>query len=120
MKELTKEDILNFPETTYGRALGKTIASKVMNELLQYKQLEEELGCSLNIIRQLFGQDWIYFKYLSNVKVMKVNVIKGLKYGSNPGWYFTCVYYGEDCADFIHISLRDYKKTWWLKEDRSE
>ena len=54
MSRLTKEEILKFPQTTYGRALGKTIASKVMNELLQYKDLEEQLGCPLEVFVKAF------------------------------------------------------------------
>ena len=92
-------------------------AQEQEKENAEYKQLEEELGCLLKVIRQLFKQDFIYFKYPANVQVMKVKVIKRLSYGSNPDWYFTCIY---DNLDFIYISLKDYKKTWWLKEDKSE
>lgn len=41
MKELTKEDILSFPQTTAGRAVGKQKANQVVSELLQYKVLQE-------------------------------------------------------------------------------
>ena len=86
-------------------------------KLNKYEKLEAELGCPLEVIAKLFGQKFIYFKYPANVQIMKVKVIKGLSYGSNLGWYFTCIY---DNLNFIYISLRDYKKAWWLKEDRSE
>jgi len=79
-------------------------------------ELQEDLGCPLEVIERLFRQDFVYFKYPANVQIMKVKVCKGLFYGTNPGWYFTGVY---DNVDFIHASLRDYKKTWWLKENRS-
>lgn len=90
---------------------------EALETIKELVDLQDDLGCPLKVIGQLFKQDFIYFKYLSNVQTMKVKVIKGLSYGSNPGWYFTCVY---DNVDFIYISLRDYKKTWWLKEDKSE
>ena len=86
------------------------------NKTLIVDEIEKVLGCPLEVIERLFRQDFVYFKYPANVQIMKVKVIKGLSYGSNPGWYFTGVY---DNVDFIHASLRDYKKTWWLKEDRS-
>ena len=89
----------------------------IYDKLGKLEDLEEEIGCPLDVVEKLFRQDFIYFKYLSNVQTMKVKVIKGLSYGSNPGWYFTCIY---DNVDFIYISLRDYKKTWWLKKDKSE
>ena len=79
--------------------------------------LEDEIGCQLEVVRQLFKQDFIYFKYPANVQIMKVKVCKGLSYGTNLGWYVTCIY---DNIVFEYISLQDYKKTWWLKEDRSE
>lgn len=94
---------------------------EALETIKELVDLQKEIDCPLIVIRQLFKQDFIYFKYLSNVIMVKVKVIKGLKYGSNPGWYFTCVYPNEDSnVDFVHISLRDYKKTWWLKENKSE
>lgn len=48
MSRLTKEDILKFPMTIYGRSIGKQFSAQVVGELLQYKTLEEELGCSLD------------------------------------------------------------------------
>lgn len=99
------------------KGLNPAICEDIMDKLGKLEDLEESIGCPLDVVVKLFRQDFIYFKYLSNVQTMKVKVIKGLSYGSNPGWYFTCIY---DNVDFIYISLRDYKKTWWLKEDRSE
>ena len=48
MSKLTKEDILKFPTAVYGRAIGKQLSAQVVSELLKYKQLEEDLGCSLD------------------------------------------------------------------------
>lgn len=110
MSRLTKEEILNFPKTTYGRALGKTIASKVMNELLQYKDLEEQLGCPLDVIIRAVK----YGIYIKNIDGDMVN-FKCYLYYKNPelGWYFIIVNNG-------YVPLTDYKVKFWLKEDKIE
>ena len=65
MSRLTKEEIFKFPQTTYGRALGKTIASKVMNELLQYKDLEEQIGCPLDVVVKAL-KNGVYYEVVDN------------------------------------------------------
>lgn len=47
MGKLTIEQIKQFHLTTYGRMIGKKLATQVMNELIAYKQIEEELGVDL-------------------------------------------------------------------------
>lgn len=115
LKELVNDD-KKFKYKATANFILKDI-KKELDYASNCHNLEESVGCPLDVVVKLFRQDFIYFKYLSNVQTMKVKVIKGLSYGSNPGWYFTCIY---DNVDFIYISLRDYKKTWWLKEDKSE
>lgn len=76
MKELTKEDILNFPETSYGRALGKQKANQVVSELLQYKILQEHYN--IKSIENLESMLKVYYTSLiklssefSNLEVIK-------------------------------------------------
>ena len=114
-EDVSAKEIFYEEFETIKQALIK--AQEQEKENTRYKQLEEQLGCPLEVIEQLFSQDFIYFKYPANVQIMKVKVCKGLSYGTNLGWHVTCIY---DNIVFEYLSLKDYKKTWWLKEDRSE
>ena len=92
---LTKEEILNFPNTPYGRAIGKQLASQVVQELLGYKQLEEKIGCPLEVVVKAFqkyigwtvdcdfGYDNIpdeFEKYQNDKKFMNLKYNEGLMY----------------------------------------
>lgn len=81
---------------------------------LKIHQLEEELGCSLDIVFRAL-KDGIYIEDNTFNTFEKYDVrgieLKGLGVISNICSYgdcdFTCYY-------------KDYKKTWFLKSDRSE
>lgn len=113
MSRLTKEEILSFPKTTYGGALGKTIASKVMNELLQYKILEEQIGCPLVVIFKLVSQNELYYQFFNELQhwtSIKVDLRKKVVwYCKQVGGHYAC-----------SQPLYNYGKTFWLKEDKSE
>ena len=130
MSRLTKEEILNFPKTTYGRALGKTIASKVMNELLQYKDLEEQIGCPLEVVLGFLTHsiteiiiEYDHFSgnyaspYCTDEDIVKAyvssiydrNEIDGI---SKPEFVVE--------TNMGTFPFSDYKEHWWLKEDKSE
>jgi hypothetical protein len=95
MKRLTKEDILSFPITSFGRSIGKRLASQVVHELLGYKQLEEQLGCPLDVVVKAFQKyiDWTtdcdfgydnipdeFEKYQNDKKFMNLKYNEGLMY----------------------------------------
>ena len=73
-----------------------------------YNALEEELGCPLEVREQAFnngfyaedGKHYICEHYVPYLKSMHT---RGLMYGTSK-----------------KFKLCDYKKTWWLKEDKSE
>jgi hypothetical protein len=93
--KLTKEDILSFPITSFGRSIGKQLASQVVHELLGYKQLEEQLGCPLDVVVKAFQKyiDWTtdcdfgydnipdeFEKYQNDKKFMNLKYNEGLMY----------------------------------------
>lgn len=106
MSRLTKKDILNFPKLIGGRAIGKTLSDQVMNELLMYKSIEDELGCPLEAIKT---------KTAMVVKDNSVVEMDIMAIGFNNG----IIYFGSMWS-FTTRKLKDYKKTWFLKEDLSE
>jgi len=96
----------------------------------EYKQLEQQLGCPLDMVLNLVKetnkldehcrtQD-IWFDY-------KGKLISGsfatLKYHNNEFIIEVETYEmfdsNYDC-DSYELLVKDYKKTWWLKEDKSE
>ena len=85
----------DFTENTY----------EVIQKLGQLEDLEEQLGCPLEVVFKALKQDYIYTK---NRKYLGVEL--GI-YGVD--W---CIC----CGLRLQIRVADYKKTWWLKEDSSE
>ena len=85
-------------------------AQEQEKENARYKQLEEQLGCPLEV-RERALTNGIYIKNIYgdmvNFKVMLVYKNKEL------GYYFRIINDGA-------VLLKDYKKTWFLKEDKSE
>jgi hypothetical protein len=110
MKRLTKEDILSFPITSFGRSIGKQLASQVVHELLGYKQLEERLGCPLDVYVKI-RQGMVENVYIQRFKMEKMWI--GLPITSN-GFCAISGLLQQACF------WKDYQKTWWLKEDKSE
>lgn len=74
-------------------------------ELLGYKDLEEELDCPLEVVFKALKQDYIY---------TKGGRCSGLELGTFGDKWCIC------CGLRLQIRVDGYKKTWWLKEDKSE
>jgi len=78
----------------------------ICDELIKYKQLEEELGCPLEVfITALFNG--FYDEFGNHFKCdWFSNMFRRMMVTKDT---FTKEFY-----------LKDYKKTWWLKANRSE
>lgn len=128
MSRLTKEEILKFPQTTYGRALGKTIASKVMNELLQYKHLEKETGLSVKEMTMILRDIKNIFNaklYPNQLRIKDMPMTNWDLILTQPKFHCNNLASERinykpitiDCA----ISETDYEiYSKWLKRDKSE
>lgn len=106
MSRLTEK---NKFDTHYGISISKNLLQSAYDKLGKLEDLEEQFGCPLDVV----------FKALTN----------GVYYGDNANWM-------RWVAVDLHINLEgeyvlyfsyeesfltnDYKKTWWLKEDKSE
>ena len=78
---------------------------------LKIHQLEDELGCPLDVVFKalkngIYIEEGTFEKYdVRGIELKGLGVISNIcSYGDCD---FTCYY-------------KDYKKTWWLKEDKSE
>lgn len=77
------------------------------NKFGMLEDLEEQLGCPLEVMfKAMYSGIYFYDNYY---KDQMMNYIPVLKYN-----HF-------ECGNKPYIRyLSDYKKTWWLKEDKSE
>lgn len=93
--------------TTIKQALLK--AQKLEKENAKYKQLEEQIGCPLEVVFKAL-KNGIFTKDLPSEKIVKWY---GRLSNVETEWYLS-----DD--NKVCINLKGYKKTWWLKEDKSE
>lgn len=78
-----------------------------INKLGRLDDIEEEIGCPLEVVfKAIYSGIYFYDNYY---KDQMMNYIPVLKYN-----HF-------ECGNKPYIRyLKDYKKTWWLKKDKSE
>jgi hypothetical protein len=90
-------------------------------KLGKLEDLEEQLGCPLECMVAVFKamqQDYIYCDIgngmykLHNFRLDYVDLADDV--------YFTRSEYHYVLDDDCCIFVKDYKKTWWLREDKSE
>lgn len=80
----------------------------VDNKLGKLEDLEEEIGCPLEVVIKAL-KEGIYYIY-PNGNIVLERSFKLNHYSS--GW---CLIKPK-----LNFKLEDYKKTWWLKRDKSE
>jgi hypothetical protein len=103
---LTKEDILSFPITSFGRSIGKQLASQVVHELLGYKQLEEQIGCPLDVRVKIFTGAKVYDV---NGVEYEVEYVYENEFMATDG---SCNDYGID--NEYYFLFNEYNQFWWL------
>ena len=93
---------------------------KLVDEVKEYRQLKEQIGCPIEVLFRAL-KEGVY----TEINIYGKDVGNGLK-------YFEAIYISTDGIELLHNSmfkgiesigsrqLKDYKKTWWLKADRSE
>lgn len=105
MSRLTKEQILNATANKYliigGRIYGKKMFAKMVAELLEYKNIEEEIGIDL-IVREKALNDGFY--YIDH----QGNIIRAMNYISNRSYGFVCAEY--DTISYYEVSLGELRK----------
>ena len=108
MSRLTEQDILtndytyscSINEFEYGN--GK---EEIINKLGKLEDIEEELGCPLEVVFKALKQDYIYTKSGKHPHI---------ELGTYGIMWCIC------CGLRMQLNIADYKKSWWLKEDYSE
>lgn len=95
------------------------LIKKAVDKAQKAEILEEALGCPLEVVFKALKQGYIYF--VKNDMFFITKKLKLTCYGKETlfvrgKWGFVSETY--DCSSTL--LLDNYKKTWWLKEDRSE
>ena len=87
---------------------------EIMQENKNYKLLEEELGCPLEVVFKGLKEGIV----LENGKLYHCSLSfhKRQKY-SNEDYILICYENGESV---IGVSVKQYKKTWFLKGEKNE
>ena len=86
-------------------------------ELDNYKDLEEQLGCPLEVREKALIKDFIWYDDNGRlIQVIPMNSGYIMEKGKKIA-VLNCIY---NFNFWLAIKCKDYKKTWWLKEDRSE
>ena len=91
-----------------------------INKLGRIEELEEQIGCPLEVVFKAISNgiytnwDWYYDEFDINAELSHID---NVYYGVNPFGKISIMFgYKKETI----IDLKDYKKTWWLKEDKSE
>ena len=78
-------------------------------KLGRLEDLEEQLGCPLEVVFKAL----INGIYIKNIYGEMINFKCRITYKNEElGWYFNIIN--------GYVMVKDYKKTWWLKKDKSE
>lgn len=107
--------ITNWIEDCEERQYGSPI-----EKLGQLEDIEEKLGCPLDVVFKALSNGFKYRAVCHKLGTKQENV-EQIIYCD-----YAYIYYADDVkAWFIStinecFYLKDYKKTWWLKEDKSE
>ena len=106
MSRLTEK---NKFDTHYSISISKNLLQSAYDKLGKLEDIEENLGCPLDVVFKAL-QNGVYYEDVANrMKYMVVDLHLNVE-----GEY---VLYFDDEE---HLLTKNYKKTWWLKKDKSE
>lgn len=110
-KEIELDDLYKFANscshTFLDRTVGKEMSCKIVNELIQYKKIEEELGIDLvKLIECIRNEKGIWKRENGDGKLINTRCMLTCEFG------YWRVYDKETVYD-----LKDYGKTWALTKE---
>lgn len=123
MNRLTKDLHTPHDDTTYAEVVKDAIDREniVLTKLKHYEDIEEELGCPLEVVFKALKDKQVIFKHIYGLKKPKIYLethkIAGLLFdGKNYDlWLYDNGYGDEFCA-----YTKDYGKTWALTKEELE
>lgn len=97
------------------------VATNIANKLGKLEDIEEELGCPLEVREQALKQGYIYTTWHSRDGLEKQEITHLVYDKDIKMWIFKDlektkgIYY-----EMANIPVNGYKKTWWLSETKEE
>lgn len=95
-----------------------------INKLGKLEDLEEQLGCHLDVVFEALSRGFYIDINKIEIDPPLETPIENLLLVNCPKDFRLNLWYERiEVASFGHyleIHFKDYKKTWWLKEDKSE
>lgn len=90
------------------------------NKLGKLEDLEEEIGCPLEVLFKLAKQR--HFYYEENEELHLINCFDIELFNNKIYFDSNWIDHDIELGDFgtIELPFKDYGITWWLKKDRSE
>ena len=85
-------------------------------KLGKLEDLEEEIGCPLEVLGKASNQKQIYVKKFN----MYVEIRNIVIYEQATRPYIEYFYRDVNKVKVREVWIDEYKKTWWLKKDKSE
>ena len=121
MDRITKKEIESYNEFVislgYEYCFGE-VDYAMYRKLKSLEDIEEELGCTLEVVFKALKNGQVIFKHIVGLEKPKTYLathkISGLAFnGKNYGLWL----YDRGFGDGFYVYTKDYKNTWWLKED---
>lgn len=110
--KLIRQTISNIKEASLDVA---EIFTATLDDLQEYKELEDKLGCPFKIAFKALTNG-IYTKECESDSKVEFFEVRGIEKDGLSVISKVCSY--AEC-DFS-CKFKDYKKTWWLREDKCE
>lgn len=83
----------------------------LINKLGKIEDIEEEIGIDLITLFKALKQMFVFDEENIKIELLSLHI------KSNKLYLYGFV---EDTSQVVYLSFEDYKKTWWLKDDKSE
>ena len=93
-----------------------------LNYASKCHNLEEQLGCPLEVLVKAIKNGIWFINTKYELEYIDEALAFNTKRDSGKFVFDNCCYYCQNIekSKCNEIYLEDYKKTWWLKEDKSE
>ena len=105
------DSLENYKVRRKGREEWETLAQNAINKLGRLEDIEEELGCPLEVVFKAI-EDGVYIEVEHLPDVIER---PRLYYSDDNKCYCLEMLYGE-----YVVKLSDYQKNWWLKGEKDE
>lgn len=125
---MTKEQLETY-KNTYDRydGISNNEFDSICDELIKYKDYEEEIKCPLDVLEKGIKKFYIYDEINNRMREYTDDDFENDRYARfeivvnlNRKEILAIDYMDIADINIVRVKFEDYKITWWLKEDKSE